>query len=189
MHASCVRIGEEHLPRRDRESSAGSRPETDDRRRRNRQGRRVRSGHAAPACNSDALTCDRPVQTELPGPYSPNLIILSSSSKLIPRTTFPEPHSPNHVSQSYFPSHIPEPHFPSTSPELHSPNHERTISRQNAEAEAAEQNPVPHFPPASSDPQPPPDSQCAIIHPANGRRKPLRMDFKLRREGTSGTVQ
>ena len=98
----------------------------------------------------------------------------------IPRTTLSCPHRPNSS---------PELHFPSTSPELHSPNHGRTISRQNAEAEAAEQNPVPHFPPASSDPQPPPDSQCAIIHPANGRRKPLRTDFKLRREGTSGTVQ
>lgn len=87
------------------------------RRRCNRQGRRVRSGHVAPACNSNALTCDRPVQTELPGPYSPNHIILSSSSKLIPRTTFPEPHSPNHVSQSYFPSHIPEPRLSAIFPE------------------------------------------------------------------------
>ena len=108
------------------------------------------------------------------------------------RTTLSCPHrpnSPNYISRATSPSHVFQPYFPSTSPELHSPNHGRTISRQNAEAEAAEQNPVPHFPPASSDPQPLPDSQCAIIHPAKGRRKPLRTDFKLRREGTSGTVQ
>ena len=121
MHASCVRIGEEHLPLRDSEKFR--RLTTRNRQRCNRQGRRVRSGHVAPACNSDALTCDRPVQTELPGPHYPVPIVQ------IPRTTFPEPHprvtSFSHISRAHLPNYIPrttEGRYPVKTPKLKPPS-------------------------------------------------------------------